>query len=160
MGLHADFSPLTCWLFLLLPSFLLNTERSSSGQCPGQDGEGPSMTRFPCLPLARPSTPVGPSSLRSPLPITSCQWQETRLDRGARLPVCLQDVALSATQSIHSITSASFTSSQPTLMSVPLSFTVSHSGDTRLSQAPFLPPKGESYVNTPFFFLMAFNILF
>ena len=69
-----------------------------------------------------------PRLSRSPLPITSCQWQETRLDGGARLLVCLQDVASLATQPIHFVTSACFTSSQPTLMSVPLSVTVSTLG--------------------------------
>ena len=79
---------------------------------------------------------------------------------GARLLVCLQDVA-SLGHTAHSFRHICVLHQLTAHTDVSVSVRhCAHSGDTRLSKAPFLPPRGESYINTPFFFFfMAFNIL-
>lgn len=160
MGLHADFSPLTCSLFLLLPSFLLNTERGNSGQCPGQDGELLSMARFPCLPLARPSPLVAPSSFQITPAHHLLSVARDKVGRGSSAPSVFAGRCLSR-HAAHSFCHICVLHQLTAHTDVSASVChCAHSGDTRRSKAPFLPPRGESYINTPFFFLWLLTFYF
>ena len=141
MGLHADFSPLTCSLFLLLPSFLLNTERGNSGQCPGQDGELLSMARFPCLPLARPSPLVAPSSFQITPAHHLLSVARDKVGRGSSAPSVFAGRCLSR-HAAHSFCHICVLHQLTAHTDVSASVChYAHSGDTRRSKAPFLPPR-------------------